>query len=245
MNIKTFWKDNKASILFGAGITASIISVIEAVRQTPKALQSIESAKKEQKVDKLTAWETVKATWKDFAPVIVTELIAVTCLSASDIAHERTRAALFDAYTLSEAAFKAYSDKVVETLGEKKEQQVRDAIAEEELKKHPVNNAEVIITGIGNTLCFDKLSGRYFTSSIESLRRVQNDLNAELNTGLQECVSENEYYASIGLEDLPGGDDRGWNLEVTGLLDFSFSSKLAENGEPCLVIQQRTRPIMF
>lgn len=245
MNVKTFWKENKASILFGAGISASIISVIEAINQTPKALQNIEAAKKKQKVEKLTAWETVKATWKNYAPVFAAELIAVTCLSASDIAHERTRAALFDAYTLSEAAFRSYSNKVIETLGEKKEQQVRDAIAEDEMKSHPVNNAEVIITGIGNTLCFDKMSGRYFTSDIESLRRVQNDLNAELNTSIDGRVSENEYYYAIGLEDLPNGDDRGWNLEITGLLDFAFSSKLAENGEPCLVIQQRTRPVMF
>ena len=42
---------------------------------------------------------------------------------------------------------------MVETIGEKKEQTVRDAVAKERLEKNPVENKEVIVTAKGDTLC--------------------------------------------------------------------------------------------
>lgn len=89
---------------------------------------------------------------------------------------------------------KLYQEKVVETIGEKKEQQIRDEVAKEQVAKNPVSKNEVIITGGGETLCYDSLSGRYFKSDIEKLRKAVNELNHTMVNDM--CASLNDYGAT-------------------------------------------------
>ena len=86
------------------------------------------------------------------------------------------RQALTTAYAISESALKNYQEKVVETIGKNKEQSVRDAMAKDAISKKQIQNSEVIITKKGDTLCFDVLSGRYFKSDIERIKRAENDI---------------------------------------------------------------------
>lgn len=69
---------------------------------------------------------------------------------------------------------------MIETIGEKKEQTVRDAIAKEHIEKDPVENKEVIVLGRGSTLCYDSVSGRYFKSDMETIKKAENELDARL-----------------------------------------------------------------
>ena len=39
------------------------------------------------------------------------------------------------------------------------------------------------------------------------------------------------------------GEDLGWNID-DGYIDLSFSSQLAEDGTPCLVINYQLSPVM-
>ena len=48
-------------------------------------------------------------------------------------------------------------------------------------------------------------------------------------------VSLNDFYYEIGLPSIKLGDDIGWNID-NGYIDLHFSSQLAEDGRPCLVI---------
>lgn len=59
----------------------------------------------------------------------------MTCLIGASSVNLRRNAALATAYTLSESALKEYREKVVETIGEKKEQAVQDAVAKERTSK--------------------------------------------------------------------------------------------------------------
>ena len=61
---------------------------------------------------------------------------------------------------------KEYQAKVVETLGEAKARKIKDEIAKDKVKNDPISNKEVIITGKGDMLCYDVLSGRYFKNNI-------------------------------------------------------------------------------
>lgn len=126
-----------------------------------------------------------------------------------------------------------YQKKVVETIGEKKEQTVRDAVAKERLEKNPVENKEVIVTAKGDTLCFDAVSGRYFKSDIDKLKKAENELNRQMRDEMY--ISLNDFYYEVGLEPIKLGDDLGWNID-NGYIDLRFSSQLATDGTPCLVI---------
>ena len=225
-------------ILVGIGVAGLLTSTVLAVQATPKALRLIEDAEYDKGED-LTVKEKVKAAWKPYIPAAVTAVGATACIIGASSVNAKRNAALATAYTLSETALKEYKAKVVETIGEKKEQAVRDSIAKDKIEKDPVKNHEVIITEKGNTLCYDVISGRYFRSDIEKIKKAENELNRRMLDEMY--ISVNDLYYEIGLRSTALGDQLGWNI-ADGLMDLSFSSQLTEDGEPCLVVDYHIAP---
>lgn len=232
-NVKRAMKKHSPEILTGIGIAGMLTTTVMAVRATPKALILIEEQKDKTEVKTLTPVELVKATWICYIPAAVTGVASIACLIGASSVNVRRNAALATAYTLSESALKEYREKVIETVGDKKEQSVRDAIAKDKVDRNPVTTKEVIITEKGNTLCFDAVSGRYFKSDIDKLKKAENELNRQMRGEMY--VSLNDFYYEIGLDGISIGDDLGWNIE-RGYINLDFSSQLAEDGTPCLVI---------
>jgi hypothetical protein len=226
-------------ILTGIGIAGMVTTTVMAVRATPKALILIEDKKAENDVDKLTPVETIKATWTCYVPAAITGCLSIFCLIGASSVNARRNAALATAYTLSESALKEYQGKVIETIGEKKEQTVRDAIAKDRIDKNPVSSREVIVTEKGNTLFYDAISGRYFKSDIDKLKKVENELNRRMRDEMY--ISLNEFYYEIGLNPISIGDDIGWNID-RGYIELNFSSQLTDDGNPCLVIDYQVAP---
>lgn len=239
LSLKTAFKKHSPEILTGIGIAGMITTTVMAVRATPKALVLLEKKKEEENVKKLTPVETVKTTWTCYIPAAITGTISVACLIGASSVSARRNAALATAYTLSTDAFKDYRSKVVETIGEKKEQSVRDAVAKEKIEKNPVTSREVILTDKGETLCYDALSGRYFKSDIEKIRKAVNNLNCRMRYEMY--ISLNEFYSELDLETTRLGDELGWNID-DGYIEPSFSSQLAVDGTPCLVIDYLCAP---
>lgn len=238
-NAQTAIKKHSPEILTGIGIAGMITTTVMAVRATPKALVLIDNKLDELEVDNLTPVETVKAAWSCYIPAAVTGALSVACLIGASSVNVRRNAALATAYTLSESALKGYQEKVIETIGEKKEQSIKDSIAKDKLDKNPVGKREVIITEKGNTLCYDAVSGRYFRSDIDIIKKAVNEINRNMLTDMY--VSLNDFYYEIGLDNTKLGDDLGWNVNE-GLIDLDFSSQLATDGTPCLVIDYRVAP---
>lgn len=226
-------------ILTGIGIAGMITTTVLAVGATPKALRLIEEKKKEEGVEKLTPVETVKATWKCYIPAAVTGVTSTACLIGASSVNARRNAALATAYKLSETALTEYRDKVVETIGEKKEQVIREKIDKDHVENDPVTKKEVIITAKGNTLCYDAISGRYFKSDIDQIKKSINILNRRLLTEMY--LSLNELYDELDLDHIAVGDDLGWNVD-DGLIDPYFSSQLAADGTPCIVLSYSRPP---
>lgn len=220
-------------ILTGIGIAGMVTTTIMAVRATPKALVLIKEEKEKSNLDNLPPVEIVKTTWKCYIPAAITGTVSAACLIGANSVNSRRNAALATAYSLSESTLRDYQKKVVETIGEKKEQTVRDAVAKERLEKNPVENREVVLTTKGDTLCFDVVSGRYFKSDIDKLKKAENELNRQMRDEMY--ISLNDFYYEIGLEQIKLGDDLGWNIDQ-GYIDLRFSSQLATDDTPCLVI---------
>ena len=237
--IRTSISKHSPEILTGIGIAGMITTTIMAVRATPKALILIEERKEEIDVDKLTLIELIKTTWKCYIPAAITGGLSVICLIGASSVNARRNAALATAYTLSESALKEYQEKVIETIGEKKEKSVRDAIAKDRIDENPVSSREVIITEKGNTLCYDSISGRYFKSDIDKLKKAENELNRRMRDEMY--ISLNEFYYEIGLNPISIGDDIGWNID-RGYIELDFSSQLTDDGNPCLVIDYQVAP---
>ena len=232
-------KKRSPELLTGIGIGGMLTTTFLAVKATPKALLLIEQEKDKLDGAKLTPIEMVKATWLCYIPAAVTGVVSIICLIGASATNSRRNAALAAAYTLSESAFKEYREKVVETIGEKKENAIRDEIAKDKAMAVPLSEHKVVFTGKGDTLCYDVLSGQYFKSDIEKIRRAINELNRTLI--LNDTVSLNDLYHLLGLRPMKLGDDLGWNVNKS-LVEPSFHSILAEGEEPCLVIDYQVAP---
>ena len=238
-DIKTTMVKNAPGILVGVGIVGMAGTTVLAVRATPKAITLIEAKKRELDVDSLTPVETVKTTWKCYIPAAVTGVMSTACLIGASSVSARRNAALATAYNLTRVALNDYKEAVVETIGEKKEQVVRDTVAKNRIEKDPVKTTEVIVTERGTTLCYDAVFGRYFRSDIDTIKRAVNELNRSIVSSMY--ASLNEFYDEIGLPPIEIGDKLGWNVD-DGQIEVEFSSQLAADGTPCLVISFNVAP---
>ena len=240
---KTAMIKHSPEILTGIGIAGMITTVVLAVKATPKALALIEEEKlrryKEDEDATITKKDVVKTCWKCYVPTALTGAASVTCLIGATSVSARRTAALATAYKLSETALTEYRDKVIETIGEKKEQTVREKVDEERIKKNPVSNNGVIITEKGNTLCYDYQSGRYFKSDIEKIKKAINEINRRML--IHDYISLNEIYDELGLDHTHIGDVLGWRID-RGYIEPSFSSHIADDGTPCIVLNYTIAP---
>ncbi len=237
--IKKSAAKHSPEILTGIGIAGMITAAVLAVRATPKAISLIEDKKALEKAEELTAVETVKTVWKCYIPTALTIIAGSACLICANSVNHRRNVALAAAYSLSESSLIDYQKKVIETVGENKDKLIRSEIANDKLRKNPIKGSEVIVTGKGNTLCYDSVSGRYFRSDIETLKRAANDLNRQMRDELY--ISLNEFYSEIGLSTIAVGENIGWNIDK-GYIELQFGSKLAEDDTPCIVVEYKVVP---
>lgn len=238
-SIRMFTSKHTPEILTGFGIAGMVTTTVFAVKSTPKALKLIEMKKEEDDKEELTPLEVIKTTWKCYIPSLVIGTASIACLVGASSVSARRNAALATAYKLSETALTEYREKVVETIGEKKEQAIQEQVDKERIEKNPVSKNEVIITDRGTTLCYDYQSGRYFKSDIEKIKKAVNEINRKML--LYDYVSLNDFYDELGLDHTPMGDDLGWRID-RGFIEPHFSSHLADDGTPCVVLNYEVAP---
>lgn len=232
-------KKNSPQILMFLGISGMAASVALAVTATPKAIKCIEEKKEEVNDVELTKTETIQAAWKCYIPAAATFGLSTACLVGAQSVNVRRNAALAAAYALSESALKEYHDKVVETIGDKKEQAIRDSISKDKAEKIDTSTASVVLSERGNTWCLDQLCNQLFKSDVETLRRAENELNRRMRSEMY--VSLNEFYSEIGAEHTKIGDLIGWNID-RGYIDLHLSAQLTKDGVPCIVVGHNLLP---
>lgn len=249
--VDNFLQKNSPYILTGLGCAGLVSTAVMTGKASVNAYEMVKEFEKNAdwehcNNDKLS-WhdyqknkllERAKLTWKYFIPPVIMGSCSIACIIGAQSVNTKRNAALASLYTLTDQTLKEYQEKVVETIGKNKEQKIKDELAQDKLLAHPVNKHEIIHTSYGDTLCFDVYSGRYFTHDIEKLRRIQNDFNHDL-MGVM-WLPLNDLYYMIGLEEVKMGEDLGWTVDE--LLEFKFTSKLTDTGEPCLVIDYDLTP---
>lgn len=236
--------DNSPAILTAIGVTGVLTTAYLTGKASFKAAEII--ARNERRPyqsepeNRLEVKEKVELVWKLYIPAATTGLVTVVCIIGANRIGTRRAAALATAMTISEKAFTEYKDKVVERLGQKKEQGVRDEIAQERVDQNPVSQTkEIIIAGGGDVLCLDAYTGRYFKSDIETLKKAQNDLNHRIISDMYASLTD--FYNLIGLAPAGCSEEVGWSSDR--LMELSLSTTLADNGQPCIVVDFQTMPI--
>lgn len=228
---------NSPAILTGCGIAGIGVTIVTAVTATIEAQNNIYEAE-EEKREPLTRKEVVKVTWKSYVPVLISGASTAACFVCAQTINARRNALLASLYSMTASNFSEYREAVVKKLGTKKEEEVQDEVSRKRLEDNPVSSSEVYIVD-GDTLCYDSWSGRYFKSSIEKIRGAVNTINHELNSEL--TISLNDFYFLLNLPSIKAGDKTGWNVDKP--MRVYFSSQIAENNEPCIVINYYTEPM--
>lgn len=186
-----------------------------------------------------TRREVVAATWTLYIPAAVAGVATIGCIVMANRVSAKRAAALAAAYGISERRFHEYRDKVTEKLGLTKERAVRDEIAQDQVNSNPPNQ-QVLILGSGDVLCYDSLTGRYFNSSVEQIKTAENKINQELFS--HQAASLSEFYDEIGLPATTISDELGWNTTNMEPLEIKFSTTMAPDNRPCLVLDYSRNP---
>ena len=241
---RKFVSERSPEILTGLGIAGMITSTVLAVRATPKALELVADERErrysEEDDTPLTSVDVVKVAWKPYVPSIVIGGVSIGCLIGASSVSSKRNAALAAAYNLSTTALSEYKEKVLETVGEKKEQNIREKVSEERVRKHPVEDSEVYDTRRGNTLCFDPLSARYFRCDIDDIKRAELAVKERLLNDICGSVSVNEFYDEIGLPHTMVGDSIGWSTDT--MIKIHISAHMTDKNIPSAVIDYEVEP---
>jgi hypothetical protein len=232
-------RTNSPAILTALGVSGTITTAYLAGKASFRAAEAIQKEALVITNEPKNRKKDIKLVWKSYIPTAVSGAVTITCIiCATRIGMKRT-AAITAAYSLSEKAFSEYRDKVIDKVGERKEQQVRDDIAQDKVRANAPSR-EVVLSGSGHILCCELYTGRYFNSDMESLRKAQNDLNARLVNHVYATLDD--FYYMIGLPQTSSSGNIGWNSDK--LMELRFSTVLTDDGRPCLAFEYNyTKPL--
>lgn len=230
------------TILMITGIIGNAVALYMMHQVSRKADAKIK-AKEEELGRELTFKEKFKETGKDYAVVAGLAIASDACILTGHHKDIAKGAAVYTAYRISEEAIDRLDRHLEEEVGERKAQKIRNAANEEKMREIPVPNEDVIIqTGCGHYLCFDRLSGRYFRSSIAGIQRGITNANQQLQDEMY--LTYNDLCDYLAIPMVPLGDYLQWDINKQGFLTTKrWDYCGAENtGEPCLILDWERYP---
>lgn len=236
--IGRFAINHEPEILTTVGAAGTVTSVVFAWKGGAKTSRELERLQYESE-DIPTLKDKAKVVAPIMAPVVATTAGSIACFALAHRTLAKRNMALASLYSLTEAAYKDYKDKVEETVGKNKAKKIREEIAKDKIEKNPPIEDYILWTGHGEQLCYDALFGRYFRSDAEYIRKCVNDINELLL--LDNYVALNEFYERLNLPPIKIGNDLGWRYSDQ-LLWVTFSSELAFNNQPVLIMDYAITP---
>jgi hypothetical protein len=216
-------RKNSPTILVSFGVTGTVLTAYLAGKASFKAADELRGKDLDTK-------ESIKEVFPLYIPAVISGVATIGFIVGANKISSKRAAAAYSVMAISERMFEEYKEKVVEKLGERKEQEIRDEIAQSRVQN---NQPSSIVVGSGEVICCELGTGRYFKSDMETLRKAQNDINAKLVRELYVPLSE--FYYMVGLSPTTYSWDVGWVSEKH--MDLQFTTVLTEDSKPCLAFE--------
>ena len=233
-----FLKRNSSTILTCIGAIGVVVTSVMAVKATPKAMRIVEQAK-EEKQEKLTKFETFKAVAPVYIPATIAGLSTIACIFLANILNKRSQASLISAYSVLNNSYKYYKNKAEELYGEGANKKIREEISKD--KYEDIDRTE------GNQLFYDFYSGRYFESTIETVRLAEYETNRSMSVNGE--VSLNEFYKILDLPHDSIYDELGWSSAQIyetyhhPWIEFDHEDFVGDDGLECCIIYMPIEPL--
>lgn len=235
---KKFVSDNAPTILAAVGAVGVVGTAYLTGKATFKAAQILA-----EESPHLTTQEKVKLCWKHYMPAAGVGALTIAAIVGSNKIGSNRAAGVAAAYSLSTKAFREYKEHVKEKFGENKEREVRDELAQKKVNENPPSQAFMMMGTPGKVPCLDAWTKRYFWTSMETVKKAQNDIDYKaLHEGYPSLT---DFYHAIGLEPTAASDTVGWTS--SNRPEVMFSATLAEPFEgqgtiPVMVISHMNEP---
>ena len=239
------------TILTAVGTVGVIVGVGLAIDKAPDAKKELDKEKriweetpdKENRVKANYIFKRVCIGAKHFWLVFVVIAGSVTCFwVANHVSLKRLTSAL-TAAGLSAKAKEELEQKIKQMDGEKHLQNIYDDIDADRIRDNPPVESEILNTGLGTHLCYEPITGRYFYSNIEKIKRAVITCRDQLQK--DGYLSINDWFCTLNLDSTEL--QLCWTADTLGEVndfDISCSSQLTHDDIPVLVIRYDVNPTM-
>ena len=248
-NTKLFVKRNSSTILCFAAASGVVATTVVAVKSTPKAMRLIKE-QEEEKGEKLTKLETIKAVGPTYCPSILLGISTIACIFSANAIDKKQQASLASLYSLLDSSYKNYKNNVKETFGEDAENKIAQTIANKHYGKvidaNDNYDGNVPPEGAPNTKMFmDFCTFGFFYSTMEDVKNAEKFVNDILR--MRGDVYLNEYKTALGLESSKIDYEIGWSMQLLnehGFDEIIFTTEKVklDNGNDCYVLSVPVDP---
>lgn len=235
------------AILTGVAVAGSLTTAFLTGTATFKAAEIIRKDRELEKLHPTLTFETptlksdFKLVWKEYVPAAGVFLLTASCMIMATRIGSRRAAAVVTAYGVLEHGFTEYRDKIVETIGEKKETEIRDELAKDRLLRAS-QPAFAMTIPQGLVPCYEATTDRWWPCSMEILNRAENDINFQLIH--HDTATVTDFYNLVGLNQTSDSDYMGWNSDKK--LNLHKAAQIATEGPykdmPVIVVDFATVP---
>jgi hypothetical protein len=242
-------KENCSAILTAGGVIGTVATAVLSGRAAVKAhdlitvkeLENTALSVNSEGVQELSKTDKALLVWPQFIPPVLVGSATIGSIVAANLMSARRAAALAAAYGMSQKQLEEYKGKITEKLTGPKRQAIDDEIAQDRVTNNPPKDKEVIILAGGDVLCYDMLTGRYFRSTVEQVRKAEMKINADLVNN--QYASLSSFYDEVGLPPTNFTDTVGWGIHNQDLpLGVQLSTIMTPDDKPCVAIDFDTQP---
>ena len=217
------------TLLACVGAVGVVVTAVEAVRATPKAMHicsELQVKKFENDEDEPTKIDCIKAAWKCYIPTALLGAATIVTIFASNGLNKKQQASLASAYALLDQAFKDYRKKTY--LNEKPSEDL----------------AEIVVGKDENIIFYEEYYGQFFERSLTQVKDAEYELNKILATTGEATM--NDFFRLLDLDIFEPYDTLGWSRKNTCDNWINFYHNLVEldDGMECCVIDISNQPIM-
>lgn len=254
MNLKQLAKafkkqiyDHGTEILTTVGILGFAASAVLTAKAYEDCKERIERRRKELKVDKLDAKETVKTIWKPCLPPLITFTTSAVCIIGAQNILLKKNAALAAAYKVMETGYNEFREQAKKELGEEKYKEIEQKVTEKQMEEAPMPKKTYLDDE--KELYFDGTYGGYFYATeldvYKAFEETRDDLkwaaNCSLGRDYREYIPLNDLYYRLHGDPIGIGDDYGYFVDKYSVnkLDYDDRTgdiKIAPNGKRARVI---------
>ena len=242
---------NAPTILTAVGTGGVVAALILTAKKAPEAKKELDKEKeiwdaipdKENRVKADYIFKRIRIGAKHYWVVIAVATGAIVCFwVANHISFKR----LMSAITAAGLATKSKEEleaKIKELDGDKHLQKLKDEIDADRVRNNPPVEGQIIDTGYGMHLCYEPISGRYFYSNIERIKRAVIICRDYLQK--DGYLALNDWFNELGLDTTL--QNLCWtadSIDEINNFDISFSSQLTPESVPVLVVQYDTSPTL-